>query len=100
MTQQIAANWTATTERAESSYGFPVYVALRCPHGKDIAHSLDEALACRMLADVRRDRGLSQQALATRLGVSVGAVAWWEQGGRRPTGLYRTRLEEWLLAAE
>ena len=45
-TTDLAPGWTATTERAESSHGLPVYVATECDHGKDIAHSLEEAIGC------------------------------------------------------
>jgi len=93
----LGGGWTASTARAESSYGQPVYVAERCTHGEDVAHSLEEALGCGMLAAVRAARGLSQQAAAAQIGCSVGAIRRWEAGTRRPVGKYRADLEAWLI---
>lgn len=38
-----------------------------------------------ILAAARRVKGMSQRQLATRLGVSQGCVAYWEQGRRELT---------------
>ena len=91
--RQVAPGWTATTQRAD-----PVYVADKCPHGTDVAHSLPEAIACGLLQAVRAARSLSQSQAARAIGVSVKALQAWEQGWRRsPTGLYRKAVERWLL---
>jgi len=73
-----------------------VYVANECRHGRGVAHSLEEALDCGMLAAVRAARGLSQQAAAAQIGCSVGAIRRWDAGTRSPTGKYRQALEAWL----
>jgi putative transcriptional regulator len=45
-----------------------------------------------LVAEVRRETGLSQPAFAALLGVSVRTLQEWEQGRREPTGAARTLL--------
>jgi len=102
MKQQITPKWTITTDRAESSYDQPVYVATECQHGKDAAHSLEEALQCGILQDIRNHRGLTQTEAIDQLGGDHWPTqhAWsqWENGHRTPTtGPYRDALENWIL---
>ena len=44
----------------------------------------------------REGAGLTQEALARELGVSLSAVCRWEQGVRSPTGLCLRAVERWL----
>lgn len=102
MNKSITPKWTATTDRPESSYGRPVYVADCEVHGPDTAHSLEEALGCGLLRDVRSARGLTQVEAADTIGGETWptqhAYSQWENGLRCPrTGPYRDALEEWLL---
>jgi len=97
MHKQITDRWSASTDRAESSYGQPVYVAAQCPHGEDVAHSLPEAIACGLLRDARAARGISQETAARQIGVARNSWARWEQGATQPEGLSVRALEQWLL---
>lgn len=49
------------------------------PEAKDVAH-------------IREDLGLSQQAFASFMGVSISTIRNWEQGRRSPHGPARTLL--------
>jgi putative transcriptional regulator len=42
---------------------------------------------------LRRALGMSQEQFATHLGVSISSVRDWEQGRRKPRGLYRRTLQ-------
>lgn len=55
----------------------------------------DGSIGERLLA-YRRERGLSQSALARLLGVDSGTLSRWERGFRLPTGKY-VRLAEAFL---
>jgi DNA-binding transcriptional regulator YiaG len=46
----------------------------------------------RLIRSLRKRLGLSQQQLATAVGVSAVSVGLWEQGKTRPTGSNRTAL--------
>ena len=48
----------------------------------------------RRLRHCRRVRGMTQAALAARLGVDPGTLARWEREERVPTGKYLRRVEE------
>jgi DNA-binding transcriptional regulator YiaG len=52
------------------------------------------------LRDVRREMDLSQEGMARRLGVSTSAYIAWEQGRRRPRGLYRKLVDRLLAKKE
>lgn len=43
---------------------------------------------------LRTKTGLSQKAMAERLGVSLFTVCRWERGHHPPTGLYRKALDD------
>ena len=92
MQKQLAGGWLATTDRAESSYGLPVYVS---PQG--VAHSIQEAVQA-LLPVVRKARHHSQHDVARRIGVIDQTIASWEQGKRRPVGLYAAAIERYILA--
>jgi putative transcriptional regulator len=47
---------------------------------------------------LRHSLGMSQEAFAQHLGVSVSSVRDWEQKRRRPRGLYARALEQQLAA--
>lgn len=49
---------------------------------------------------LRQSLGLSQEAFAQHLGVSVSSVRDWEQGRRSPRGLYAKLLGEQLDAQQ
>jgi len=97
MEKRLNQNWRATTKRAESTHAEPIYVANECQHGRNAAHSLEEALGCGMLQAVRQERGLKRDELARRLSVHYNSLARWERGEIAPVGLYRKALEAWLL---
>lgn len=99
MNRKLTDNWTTITDCAESDHGAPIYVATVCGHGQGVAHSLTEALACGLLRDVRRARGMTQVQVAQALGVAPSVVPRWERGETTPVGLYRQALEGWLLSA-
>jgi len=48
------------------------------------------------LVRLRRQRGLTQEALAAELGVSFATVNRWERGRFSPSPAARRRLTEWL----
>jgi len=48
------------------------------------------------LIRLRRQRGLTQEALAAELGVSFATVNRWERGHFSPSPAARRRLAEWL----
>lgn len=50
------------------------------------------------LAWTRKYLGLTQKAMARRLGVDPGTLAKWERGEKEPKGEYRAQLERILLA--
>jgi len=52
----------------------------------------DARLSPRLIRSLRKRLGLSQQQLATVVGVSMVSVGLWEQGKTRPTGPNRTAL--------
>jgi DNA-binding transcriptional regulator YiaG len=52
------------------------------------------------IRDLRRSLGMSQEAFAQHLGVSVSSVRDWEQKRRRPRGLYARALEQRLTEAQ
>lgn len=93
---EIAPGWTASTNRAELRYGQAVYVAARCRHGSNVAHSIEEAVGCGLLAAVRGARGHTQADAAREMQVSLNAVQQWEQGLRAPRGLYQQALLRYL----
>jgi len=96
--RKLTDNWTVNTDGVESSYRHPVYIADECKHGCNVAHSLPEACACGLLRDVRKERGLTQQACADQIGVRVNTWALWERGEKSPTvSLLVRALERWLL---
>jgi putative transcriptional regulator len=45
---------------------------------------------------LRRSLGMSQEAFAQHLSVSISSVRDWEQGRRKPRGLYAKVIEEQL----
>ena len=47
---------------------------------------------------LRHDLGLSQEAFAQHLGVSVSSVRDWEQNRRKPRGLYAKLIAEQMAA--
>ncbi len=51
------------------------------------------------IRELRHSLGMSQEAFAQHLGVSVSSVRDWEQKRRRPRGLYARALEHQLAAA-
>jgi putative transcriptional regulator len=46
------------------------------------------------IREFRRSLGMSQEAFAQHLGVSISSVRDWEQGRRKPRGLYARLLEQ------
>lgn len=48
------------------------------------------------LSWIRKYRGLSQTAMARRLGVDPGTLARWERGERVPEGRFLQSLERWI----
>lgn len=50
------------------------------------------------IRNLRQSMGLSQEAFAQELGVSVSSVRDWEQKRRRPRGLYAKAIERQLAA--
>ena len=46
------------------------------------------------IRELRRSLGMSQEAFAQHLGVSVSSVRDWEQKRRRPRGLYAKALQQ------
>lgn len=63
---------------------------------QDLAQRL---LLGRRIGAARKERGLSQQALADRLGVERGTISEWERGKNRPSGITWAKLERELGAA-
>ncbi len=55
----------------------------------------DGSIGDRLLA-YRRERGITQEVMARRLGIDPGTLSRWERGLRVPTGRY-ARLAEALL---
>lgn len=51
-----------------------------------------EMPTARNVADIRKRLGLSQEAFAVFLGVSIGTLRNWEQGRREPQGAARALL--------
>jgi DNA-binding transcriptional regulator YiaG len=47
---------------------------------------------------LRHALGMTQQAFASHLGVSITSVRDWEQGRRKPRGLYARALEQQIAA--
>jgi transcriptional regulator with XRE-family HTH domain len=54
--------------------------------------SADGSIGQRLLAH-RRERGLSQSALAQLLGIDPGTLGRWERGLRTPLGAFARRVE-------
>ena len=52
------------------------------------------------IRELRRSLGMSQEAFAQHLSVSVSSVRDWEQGRRRPRGLYARALEQQLTQSQ
>ncbi len=52
------------------------------------------------IRDLRLRLGLSQEALARRMGVSMNTVARWEGGSRRPSGPAILLLQRMAKEAE
>ena len=55
-------------------------------------------IAC-LAAELKRyrvSRGITQEALAKKLGIDQCTLARWERGERTPTGLYRQLVEQFL----
>ncbi len=50
------------------------------------------------IRSLRQSLGMSQEAFAHHLGVSISSVRDWEQGRRRPRGLYARALEQQVAA--
>ena len=46
------------------------------------------------IRELRRQLGLSQEAFARRIGVSVLTVRRWEKGSSKPSPLALTKIEE------
>lgn len=97
MHDRLCNNWVGSTDGAENGHCAPFYVASECKHGHSHAHCLSDALACGLLLDVRKARGMTQAQVAAALGVTPNAVPRWERGEQVPRGLYRQALEAWLL---
>ena len=76
--------------------GGVLYTADRCRHGEQFVHTLDEALVCGILDDLRWLRGISRADIAVELDVHWNTVQRWTRGVIIPTGLYRKRLCEWI----
>jgi len=93
----VAPGWIAHRP-AGSVYASAVYVAAECEHGRQVAHSLRDAVGCGLIRAARAGRGLTQTQAAAEIGISVDALRSWEQGQRRPTGLYAQALARWLLS--
>lgn len=55
-------------------------------------------ITAEQIRELRRSLGLSQEAFAQHLGVSVSSVRDWEQKRRKPRGLYAKVLEEQLTS--
>jgi len=87
--------WIASTLHSASSYGHPVYLNGCDEH--DQPHSLSEACACGMLADIRRARHVRQEDLAEQLGVRQTTISGWETGRRTVAYENATVLEQWML---
>lgn len=49
--------------------------------------------------ELRAQMGISQQALAARLGVSLGSVRVWEYGKFKPMSVYQERIDK-LIAEQ
>jgi len=87
MTRHIGGGWTAAREDGEAVF-----------RNGNLRLALGGALAAGMLRDVREARGLTQEQLAQRTGISQRAISGYETGTRRPLrGLYRQALTDWLL---
>jgi DNA-binding transcriptional regulator YiaG len=52
------------------------------------------------IRELRRSLGMSQEAFAHHLGVSVSSVRDWEQKRRRPRGLYARAIEQQLAQSQ
>jgi DNA-binding transcriptional regulator YiaG len=50
------------------------------------------------IRDLRTSLGMTQEAFAQHLSVSVSSVRDWEQGRRRPRGLYAKLIAEQMAA--
>ena len=50
------------------------------------------------IRSLRQSLGMSQEAFAQHLGVSISSVRDWEQRRRRPRGLYARALEQQIAA--
>lgn len=60
---------------------------------------IDTTFAQRLLS-ARKKSGLTQSEAAKKWGISIGALRDWEQDRRKPTGLYKDRLEKILSDSE
>ncbi len=49
---------------------------------------------------LRQSLGMSQEAFAQHLGVSISSVRDWEQRRRRPRGLYARAIEQQIAARQ
>jgi DNA-binding transcriptional regulator YiaG len=52
------------------------------------------------IRDLRRRLGLTQAALAARIGCSSIAVSLWERGERTPTGLYAKAVRDLMATTD
>ncbi len=52
------------------------------------------------IRSLRQSLGMSQEAFAQHLGVSISSVRDWEQRRRRPRGLYARAIEQQLAAQQ
>ena len=68
-----------------------------CRHGNLVRHTLDEALLCGLLRDVRALQGHSRPQAAKAIGVGLTTIKSWEDGWRHPAGLQRRALESYLM---
>ena len=50
------------------------------------------------IRSLRQSLGMSQEAFAQHLGVSISSVRDWEQHRRRPRGLYARAIEQQIAA--
>jgi DNA-binding transcriptional regulator YiaG len=49
------------------------------------------------IKELRASLGISQQALATKLGASLGAIRVWEYGKFQPNKFYQERIDKLIL---
>jgi len=99
MDRNIGGGWFATDELPKSLDGEIVYTAQKCQHGHDHVHSLQEALVCGLLVQVRQSRHRTQEQVARAMGIPVQTISRWENNRALPHvgSPYARLIEGYLL---